>query len=575
MIVDTLVNAIQIAVKEVFPGIEVPAFSVTHPADEQFGDYSSNIALLLTRELNLTATEVAETIAKAISANTVVEQVTVAKPGFINFVLAKSYLLEELNNIIKLGDDYGRGATKAEKILFEFGQPNTHKTPHIGHLFSYCYGEACVRLLEANGYKVWRANYQGDIGPHVAKCLWAYQKRINPSAAGQRLKIKSLPLHDKVQFLQECYQEGARAYYDEPAAKHEIDQLNQKIYQKDPAIRSVWQETRSWCVEYYKKFEARLGIHYDKYYFESETSDIGKQIVVNREDIFVESDGAIVWRGKQYGLHTRVFINQFGNPTYEAKDVGLAALKLNDFPFDQSIYTTASEQNEYWKVLIKVIELLMPEIEGKISHIGFGLIQLATGKMSSRTGNIVTAFSLVEMAKQKIRDYISEHRNYSQVEKEKIAEIVAIGAIKYSFLKSTPKKDITFDLESSISFDGNSGPYLQYTFARTQSILTKSGAASSKFTIEQCDDINKEELSVLRWIYRFPEVVEEAAKGYAPHVLCSFLFELARRYSTFYNEHQILDSSNSKPLRLALTRATGDMLKEGLELLGIDVLEKI
>lgn len=556
-----LQSLIQQAVTAAYPGIDVPAFILSHPDNETHGDYTTNLALVLAQLVGEAPRQVAEKLTAQLPAESAIAKVEVAGPGFINFHLTPSYFLDRLTQV------EGAAVGSPQKILFEFGQPNTHKVPHIGHLYSYCYGESCVRLLQSVGNTVYRANYQGDVGLHVAKCLWAYQRKQ---------QTDPIELSAKVAYLQECYQEGSQAYEDSEVARQAIDELNVKIYRKDSSIVADWEKTRQWSLEYYRQFEQRIGVAYDKYYLESQTSEAGLALVRQHVgDIFEEDQGAVIFRGEQYGLHTRVFINRLGNPTYEAKDIGLAAFKKQDWDFDLSVYTTAVEQNEYWRVLVKAIELVFPDYVGKIKHIGFGMINLTSGKMSSRTGKILTAFSLVETVKERVKEYIKVNRDYSVEETEEIAETVAVGAIKYSFLKSAAGKNISFDLESSIAFDGNSGPYLQYTYARCQSILAKAGSSSAQSDFTNYS-LNNDELAVLRWLDRFNEIVIAAATGYAPHILCGYLFELAQRYSYFYNQNQILaDDEATSAFRVALTEAVGQKLQDGLKLLGIETLNRI
>lgn len=595
MLAQRLKQALAEAASSAVPNITLPEFNVTHPELEEHGDFATNIALILARSLKINPLLLAERIVLELPQLDWLEKAEAVRPGFINFRLKNQFFLQELERVTQLGDEYGKSTTGAgRRILFEYGQPNTHKLPHVGHLFSYCYGESCTRLLEFTGHRVNRVNYQGDVGLHVAKCLWAYQKKIKDQ--GLKIKdIEKMSLAEKIKYLQECYQHGAAAYEEDEQAKLEIEELNVAIYRSDPSIKTIWQETRDWSLASYRRLEQSLGIHYDRYYLESAVGPIGTEIVREKVgSIFEESDGAVIFRGEPYGLHTRVFINRFGNPTYEAKDIGLAQKKKEDFEFDLSVYTTASEQNEYWQVLAKVIELIWPWYKGKLKHIGFGLVSLTTGKMSSRTGDIVSAFELVEMTEAKIGQIVKANRNYSKQEIRQISEIVGLGAVKYSLLKSTATKNITFDLESSIDFAGNSGPYLQYTYARCQSILTKARLSSStgppaggqdprlpqagriQIPDQVGNDLNEEELSLLRWLYRFPEVVESAASDYAPHLLCNYLFELAQRYSLFYDRHTVLtDDRQLANFRLGLTAATGQILKTGLYLLGIEVADKI
>lgn len=558
-----LIKVLSDAASRVFHIKELPDFQLRRPEPDH-GDYSSNIALILARQVKVQPFETAKLITQHLSSLEFIDRVEPVPAGFINFYLKPDYLIENLNVAMT---DF-KALAKADrpiKILFEFGQPNTHKIPHIGHLYSYCYGESSARLLQAVGHQVWRANYQGDIGLHVAKCLWAYQRNQQPDPAG---------LAEKVQYLQLCYQQGSQIYEEDESTKEEIDDLNRAIYLKDSAIVGDWTKTRQWSLDYYRQFEQELGLVFDRYYLESEVSQAGLDIVRRKiGKVFTEDQGAVIFRGEQYGLHTRVFINKFGNPTYEAKDIGLAMQKKQDFSFDQSIVTTAHEQTEYWRVVAKAIELIDPAYQGKIRHIGYGLVNLTTGKMSSRTGQLVTAFDLVAMVTARIKEHISAKRDYSSGEKEKIARLVALGAIKYSFLKSSPGKNISFDLESSISFDGNSGPYLQYTYARCRSVLSRVSQAPGATSLPT---INQEELGLLRCLHRFPSIVKAAAADLAPHTLCSYLFELAQRYNHFYERHQILTDNNaSTGFRLALTRGVAEVLKTGLNLLGIEVSERI
>lgn len=502
-----------------------------HPELSEHGDFSTNIALATKINAKDLATKIkGEMIAK----------VEVAGPGFINIWLKEESLIQSLPN----SSDLPKDSLSNQKIMLEYGQPNTHKMPHVGHLFSYIYGESVARLLTAAGATVRRVNYQGDVGLHVAKCLWAYQKHN-----GETPKT----LEDKVRWLQKLYQEGSAAYDQDELAKTEINQINKKIYIKDPEIMTAWQETRDWSEKYYQQFEARLGIHYDHNYWENQIAAVGKQLVEdNIGKVFKKSDGAVVFDG----AHTRVFITSEGNPTYEAKDLALERQKMLDWPCDLLIITTASEQNAYFDVVFDALCTLDSKLKGKLMHIGFGLVNLKSGKMSSRTGNIIGAVDLVDMVVKEA----------SQIKSE-AAEQVGLGAIKYAFLKKGAIMNMEFDLESSISLEGNSGPYLQYTYARTQSLLRKSQATSSKSQ----EKLNPEELAILRFIYRYPEVVAEAAGRYAPNLLTNFLYELARKFNTFYNSHQILGYS----LRLDLTKYTGEVLQSGLNLLGIEALESM
>jgi len=541
------------------------------PQKDEFGDYSTNIAMVAFEGSgSKSPREYAELIVTQLKAelklNEIVEKIEVASPGFINFWLKQDVLISNLIEIDRQKENYGKSKLGNTKIIFEFGQPNTHKLPHIGHLFSYVYGNSTSRILEAVGFEIKRANYQGDIGLHVAKCLWAYQKK-NPIAPES--------LEAKVKLLQECYQEGSQAYENDEKAKSEIDTVNRAIYSEDSKISPLWLETRSWSVRYYKEFEARLGIAFDRSYFESEVYKEALEIVKkNSPGVFHKSQGAVIFPGSEYGLHDRVFVNGAGDPTYEAKDLALAKLKMKEYPADKLIVTTASEQNEYFKVLIKALETIDPSFKSRFMHIGFGMVDLKEGKMSSRTGEFIGAIELVNIVVGEIKEILKTRKDVSDEEKEKIAEVVGIGAVKYSFLKNNPLQNMKFDIKESISTEGNSGPYLQYTYARCQSVLAKAGKSKTfkKGTKNMVTDT--EELTLLRSLIYFPEVLEKAARDYTPNTICEYLHDLAQKYNAFYNKDKIIASENEE-FRLEITKACAQILANGLDLLGIGAPEKM
>jgi len=514
----------------------------------------------------------------------VVEKIDVAGPGFINFHLKPDALTTILRGVLEEGSDYGRlFVNKNKKLSFEFGQPNTHKLPHIGHLFSYILGSSLSNILEETGYEIRRANYQGDIGPHVAKCLWAFLKE-NPTVPED--------LEGKVKLLQLMYQHGSAAYEKGGTEKDEIDKLNQDIYNNVPEVQEILTKTREWSKTYYKQFEKRLDIEFDRYYYESEVHQKGYELVKNNiGKVFSESEGAVIYEGSKAGLHDRVFITSRNTPTYEAKDVCLEILKYEEFPYDKLIITTASEQNEYFKVIFSAIEKVMPELKGKLEHIGFGMVNLKSGKMASRTGEIIGAVDLVDMVVAEIRKIVEDRKDLSEAEKEEIAESVGIGAVKYSFLKNSPLKDTKFDIKESISKEGNSGPYLQYTYARTQSVLEKAKKPSTANSLQITEkqktvdsslsalSLNEEELNILRSLLHFPEAVEASAISYSPNLICNYVYDLAQKYNTFYNKHDILEQRTKdkkvSEYRLSLTKAVGIVIENSLKLLGIKTLLKM
>ncbi len=535
------------------------------PKHSKFGDYSLNTKSLPAGEKS------PEEIYLMLTASSFFEKVEQVGT-FINLFVAQSLLIHEVNSALTHADTFGKTVNShPTRIMLEYGTPNTHKLPHIGHLFSYVYGESLSRILEWSGYSVIRENYQGDVGLHVAKCMYILLKKMDQLP-------RTATLEEKIQFLQLCYQEGSRAYDDSEESKIAIIDLNKKIYEKDIEVAQLWEETRSWSVEYYKEFEEMLGVTITRHYFESETWETGMKLVKdNIGPIFEESDNAIIFKGEKYGLHTRVFVTSYDTPTYEAKDMGLAKLKSEEYEFDKAIVTTAHEQNAYWSVVIKAAELVMPKLTGKLEHIGFGFIDLKGGKMSSRTGNVLSGVDLVAIIQNKVITTLLEGvQNQSET-----AQILTIGAIKYAFLKSDSQRNMYFDIDESVSLNGNSGPYIQYAYARMKSIVRNSmvpGVPEKPSLIEESTSVmHPSERALLNLIPRFNDIVTDAARAYAPHLIATYLLQLTQAFNGFYESVSVLhaDTPEQKAFRLALTYATSTTVKNALYLLGIETIEKI
>ncbi len=569
-------------------GVTSKDFVVEHPADPNHGDYASNIAMVLAKELGRNPLELAQKIATNFELRTLnLDKVEFVAPGFINFWLSKEFLLSRLQEIVSVMTNLTKVSDKSKTYMVEFAHPNTLKPFHIGHLRNITIGESIVRLLESQNIKVVRANYQGDVGLHIAKALWAFAKvpAKGWSASGRK------SLNEKIAAVGKAYAEGNKAYEEDEKAKKEIVELNQKIYEKDTEIMPLWKETRQWSLDYFEEIYRRVDTHFDHYFFENEVADPGKKIVLEflKKGVFEKSEEAIIFNGEKFGFHKRVFINHLGFPTYEAKDLGLARLQFSEYALDKCIHVVGPEQKGYFEVLFKALEFTEPKSKGKEKHLIYGWVRLKKGKMSSRAGSVVTASFLLDEIKKKVFPMIDVNKEYSKEEKKEIAEKVTIAAAKYSLLKFAPQTEIAFDIDESISLTGNSGPYLQYTYARTQSVLRKCKMQNIKYQIKQLtiqqfnnfppkadqpltETIHPEETMVLRTPYKFPEVVAEATENYAPNLICNFLFDLAQKFNTFYEKCPIInaESEEVQALRLALTAGTGQILKTGLYLLGIE-----
>lgn len=558
------------------------------PEQEQFGHYATNVAMRLGgagkhaekggEKPLARATRLAAEVAEAAPVG-FFEKVKAAPPGFINFWLSEKTIQEEFQKIAH-NKQFGMGdAMKGKTVMVEFTDPNPFKLFHIGHLMSNTIGESFARLYEAAGAKVIRANYQGDVGLHVAKAVWG-MKEMTKQHKEKKLPGDDVPLAGKIAFLGDAYAFGARAYEDRPDAKKQIETVNEEIYRRtNAAVNRLYDAGLRWSLAYFETVYKRLGTKFDKYFFENEMGEKGLAMVRARKDIFKESDGAIVFHGEEYGLHTRVFVNSRGLPTYEAKELGLNKTKFELYPLDLSVIVTGSEIVDYFRVLLKVMELVTPEIAEKTRHVPHGMLRLATGKMSSRTGEVVTAESLIEQAKEKIRERMTAAEGMNAAEREEIVEAVAIGAVKYSILKQNPGQDIAFDFEKSLSFEGDSGPYVQYSYARLASILRKAGGAPPASAAADAAALldSELELAIVRKIVEFPDVVAHAAERHLPSGVATYLYRLASLANKFYETMSVLKETNAtrRSARLALVRVASEILANGLSLLGVHAPERI
>ncbi len=542
------------------------------PKNPSFGDYTTNLALQLAKLKPLSGKQTPQEIANAIieklksfdSAQDNFSEIKVAGGGFINFFINDKKLIQNADGL-----DILQKEEIPKKIFIEYGHVNPLKEIHIGHLRTFILGESLSRIYSALGNEVFRGNYQGDIGLHIAKAIWGIEKLGLPT--------KELTLEAKAEFLGKAYAEGSKNYDEDPIFKKEIDQINVRLYQKDPELKEIYTLARDWSLQYFEPIYELLGIKYDRCFFESEVFERGKQIVMenlgsSRESgkVFEENEGAIIFPGEKYeGLHSRVFITQAGNPTYEGKEMGLAELEYDNFNFDKAIHVVASEQEGYFQVVFKAIEMVFPYLKGKKYHLSYGVVDLKEGKMSSRTGNVVTVDDLYHVTEEKVRELMKQSRlNIDQA----VVKVVALGAIKFSYLKFSPRPNMVFDLEESVSVDGDSGPYIQYTYARIQSVLSKS---DKDMEFDMADlELENEERLILRFLLYFQETVEQTANTLHPNLLAAYLVELARFYNLFYQGNRIIGSPKQN-FRLKLSLEVGKVLQKGLHLLGIEAPERM
>ncbi len=538
---------------------------LTRP-EEQFGDYATNVALQLAKSLAKNPREVAEIIVAELRL-VLAEQVSdasIAGPGFINLRLNDNALSGLANEDVKQ-------SFAGQIVVTEYSDPNPFKVLHAGHIYTTVVGDAIANLFEVAGADVRRVNFGGDVGLHVGRTMWSILQELggeNPE------KLDAIQEATRAEWVARHYIAGTSAYDEDEVAKAAIIALNKRVYQlhsdedhSTPFAQIYW-TCRQWSYEAFDAFYARLGTSIEKYYPESEVAQQGLQAVKDHiGDVFEESEGAVVFKAEKYGLHTRVFINREGLPTYEAQDVGLIAKKFEDYHFDRSVVVTANEQHQYMMVVLKAIEQFWPELAQATTYVPHGMVKLAGGmKMSSRKGNIIRATDVLDLTGEAIR-----------ATGRQSDETVIIGAIKYAFLKTRIGGDVIYDPAESVSLEGNSGPYLQYAHARARSILRKAVEVVADVPVldPQADaSLEAGERTLLRKISEYSEVVDKAVAEITPHLVCTYLYELAQTFNRFYESNHVVGDPRQE-LRLSLVRQYADVLRDGLGLLGITAPEKM
>ncbi len=556
-------------------------FVVEHPADLKFGDYSTNVALILAQKNKGNPRQIAEEILAKLneSKNEEIEKIEIAGPGFINFFLSRSFFKKSVQQVLNGEIHYGRNKDLAGKnIIVEFTDPNPFKPLHIGHLMSNSIGESIARILEWNGATVTRVCYQGDVGLHVAKALWGIKQNIS------EMPKDSATIVEKTDYLGKVYAFGASKYEEDETAKAEINEINKKVYylfdeQKqndDPEIKALYDKGREWSLWHFNDMYEKLGSTFAQLIFEHEMAKSGSEIVrTNIPNVFELSDGAIVYHGEKDGLHTRVFITSAGLPAYEAKDIGLAYYKEDVLQkkfgkFDASIIVTASEQKEYYKVILAALKKLRPEISSKTLHITHGMMRFAEGKMSSRKGNVITGDSLLQEIEETVAEKIKD-RNFGEQDAADVKTIISVGALKYSILKQAIGRDIIFDKDAAVSFEGDSGPYLQYTYVRTKSIIDSAKEKEIEF-VETTEPEGWQTTNIEKLLYRFPEEVKNAySGGLSPQDITTLLTKICSEFNSFYAQNMILDGGPNEAYKVAITKAVMHVIQNGLKVLGIKV----
>ena len=525
--------------------------------EAQFGDAATNVAMQLARLVGKNPREIAEAIAEKLRTDERFAEVTVAGPGFINLKLSDAALYA-------MAIAPPRQMFEGQEYVLEYICPNAFKELHTGHLYQTTYGDGLARLLETTGAAVHRTSFGGDVGLHVAKCLYGMQQTLGERAY-EKLDSVAADAFARARWISEQYVKGAAAYEDDEVAKEQIVALNKAVYAlHDEDDHQSPLAQLYWSFDYFDAFYDLIKVDHMKYYPESQTAPVGMKVVEEQleKGVLKRSDGAVVYEGDETKhLHTRVFVTSQGLPTYETKDIGVIWLEKADYDFSHRILITGNDQKEYMRVVFAAAEEFRPELAGTMAHLTSGTVKFADGqKMSSRLGNVTRAIDAIDVVREKVAELVQD---------ELQRDAVTLGAIKYAFAKYKFGGDIAFNIDETVSVAGNSGPYLQYAHARACSILSKATVApvlASKY--------DAAERALLRKLSEYNEVIDRVAADYVLHGICHYLYELAQEFNRFYERARIVGDEREAE-RAQLVAMYRDTLAAGLAILGIAAPEKL
>ena len=602
---DQITSAALAAVKDLY-GVEVPEKMIQ--LQKTRSDFEGNLTLVTFPLLKTshkkpedTAQDLGEYVKKNCKA---VADFNVVK-GFLNLVIAQSAwvgLLNDINGDQKFGEK--RVTDDSSLVMIEYSSPNTNKPLHLGHVRNNLLGWSLAQIMEANGNKVVKTNIVNDRGIHICKSMLAWLKwgnGITPEKAGKKgdhLIGDFYVLFDK-HFKEECKQlqeqyekEGmttdeakAKAEQEAPLIK-EAHEMLVKWENNDPEIRALWEKMNSWVYAGFDETYKALGVGFDKIYYESNTYLVGKKKVEEglKKGLFIRKDDNSVWADlTNEGLDQKLLLRKDGTSVYMTQDIGTAEMRFNDFPIDKMIYVVGNEQNYHFQVLSILLDRLGFKWGKDLVHFSYGMVELPNGKMKSREGTVVDAddlvASMIENAKTLSEDKVNKLEGITEEEKNEIARIVGMGALKYFILKVDARKNMLFNPEESIDFNGNTGPFIQYTYARIRSILRKAEAQNITLpdTLDDDAPLNEKEIALIQKLNDFSVAVAQAGVDYSPSGIANYCYELTKEFNQFYHDYSILnaDTEAEKITRLVLAKNVAKVIKNGMALLGIEVPERM
>ena len=516
--------------------------------------------------------------------------------GFLNLVMDKKYWIEVLRDM-KTDPDYGlrKPGSENKTILVEFSSPNTNKPLHLGHIRNNLIGYSLSKIFEANGYKVKKVNIVNDRGIHICKSMLAWQKwgkGITPETAGKKgdklvgdFYVKFEKEYKKqVQKLIENGDDKDKAVRTAPLMK-ETQEMLLRWEDGDKEVFDLWKRMNGWVYKGFDKTYKALGVSFDKIYYESDTYKTGKEIVFRalEKGVLIKKEDGSVWVDlSKEGLGEKILLRSDGTAVYMTQDIGTAYQRYDDYKFFRQIYVVGNEQNYHFQVLVLLLDKIGYKWAKDIYHLSYGMVELPEGKMKSREGKVVDADDLIGEMIDTARDMSEELGKldtYSEKQREDIFRIICLGALKYFILKVDPRKNMTFNPKESIDFNGNTGPFIQYTYARIKSVLRKASEKNIEFQKKTNTglDPNEKEIELIKLLDGFPKVVRDAAIQMTPSVIANYCYELTKEFNQFYHDFSILsvDDDKIRNFRLQLSEITGDTIGKCMGLLGIEVPDRM
>ncbi|MDD5071472.1 MAG: arginine--tRNA ligase [Patescibacteria group bacterium] len=552
----------------------IRASSLVYPPEPAMGNLSLP-CFALVKATRKSPAESADFLIGKISADDIIVNLKAIGP-YLNFTINKEYLAEEaLKEIIKKKEKYGENKSgRGEKVMIEYSNANTHKEYHVGHLRNISYGEAVKSILEVNGYKVIPVSYINDFGIHVAKTLWNYENFVKEKKLGE--KIAKMPVEERGYLLGEMYVDACQREEKDKTAKTMIGFFMKKLESRQGEEYELWQKTRDWSIKYFDKIYKELGVEFKEIFYESQFIDKGKKMVEEllAKGILKKSEGAVIADLEKLGA--LLFLRSDGTALYSVADLPLAVAKFKKYGLDKSIYVVDFRQGLYFKQLVSLLGKM--GFKKEIIHLDYEVVKLPSGMMSSRTGKVITYRSLKEeMLAKSIEETRKRHKDWPQEKVKEVAGKITLGAMKFEMIKVSAGSVIVFDIAKALRFEGYTAAYLQYTYARIQSIFRKTHNVkriTQNFKSENL--VEEKESNLILKMAKYPEAVRKAGENYDPAEVAKYLFELAQDLNDYYHSVPVLKAdADVREARLAMLLAISQVLRNGLELLGAEALEEM